>query len=301
MEGCIEFPGILYDSILLLSFACGSEPCFDMLISKENAAFVQRLKAGIGNEIAALPPYLHPFFAEYEKSSSFVQSTLFELQPYNQMDRMHLVLNNTQYLKRQLVEYFYPERKQDTVNKIMSLTFPDAFEILAKPSKPHPFTTLLVLVLTRFESVLKSVVQTIDATCRYMTEIHRSIIPPGPGPFENMPSQTWAKLKVLSGTSKTVSLQFSLTLIEDHRIAYHPVEPYFFLLGERFGERIESCFKYEDVSPLAFAAALGNAAKCIIFEALLKYAPMSAAEMEAACVMGKSTLLSKSAQRISQQ
>ena len=241
-----------------------------------------------------VPEHLFPLICRQGKPYSFLSAVLFDERKYSQcgFTGTERILKNDSYIRRRFVEYYFPDIGPDNIRKIMRLEYPDTMGLLNQAFVQPSLQAKFLYILFHFEEAIKETISIITWVREEMEKQHRQFVKQNEEALQRIQkAPTIEKLKAISGVAPVnTHILFSLSLLEEEKLSFRKDEPDFFILGSRFMDVLETQYKYCNLTPVSFLRALGNEAKCVIFEALMDSDSMSTAEMERRLHLSKNAI-----------
>lgn len=284
--------GCIYDTLLFLS-AWAAEESTDA--NDVLSAYHEDAKQFIIQN-TRFPRYLFPFLHRHGENESFLFNLFFGRDhEYSNCssEMLQYTLNNKSYVKRAFWEYYLPNADARAVHNIITMENPDKVaETLEQRSTSRNIDTFLFYILADFDKVVGDLYDIVNSVCTQMNELRGRILPDLCEDFLRKDS-VYRKLKTITGANVKNESEFtvSVSLMKADVFSYLVNERNFVLLGYDFEKRLDSEYKYADVSLYSFAQAIAsNPLKYDIFTALLAQSPLTTAELSIQLNMSRSAL-----------
>lgn len=272
--------GCIYDTLAFLS--AFTKESIDGLSDKtvaETSAYYRKWEGIIKGKIT-VPNFLCLFFNRPKDACSFMHSVFFD-RPYSECtyERLRLVMNNRLHMKKRFIAYHFPEADEPTINKLLTMDSHDVIDILIRRSMDSIQEIYFFYTFINFESVLQTLFDVVKKVYSEISDL-RGFDLPAYDEFIKQES-TFSKLKAITNTLEVSDADFTiaLSLMESDTFLYHASERNFVLLGYDFEKRLDTDYKYSDVTLYSFAQAIGNPVKYDICNSLLTQSPMTSADL----------------------
>jgi len=278
MQHYINKPGILFDSLMFLSKYCednspyDENPKYHLIISK-----LRENSVDISKSLSLLT-------APYNKKPSFLYTVLFDEWEYSicSISKLTQVIKNVSYMKNRFIEFYLPDLQHSDMRKISDMVYPDAINLITESTLLQDHKTYFIHSVINFESILQDLLRIINFIHKEITALHEQFIMQNQTIFKKLENGNDIDRLFTISHAKNMrgDFHYSLSLLDIGRISFRLEEPALFILGSEFDKILETRYKYSHLTPISFAASLGNEAKRSIFDALSKRFVMSTADME---------------------
>lgn len=272
-------PGVLLDSIVFLTRYCDEKAHCPQNGGNPHYIAIRESAIRTGLQVSG---HLAPLFCRHNGQPSFLQDLLLSDIPYSGQcgDEWARRLRTRTGFLTCMIRYFLPDARDDDTKKMIAMEYPYSLEIVERHLNTCISKAEFIYTFYHADKVQKDIESTLALVLGEVSKCHHLYTEENPDFMKYLQRKdSVKKLSSISGLSGD-GLRFSLSLLDPHIITYHPEEPCFFILGCRCGEVLNTKYKYCTVTPLSFARDLGNDAKCVIFEALMTGAIMTAGDME---------------------
>lgn len=275
--------GCIFDTLTFLSAWIGE-------ITKKESANANNVLADYYHDAkqsimknTKLPCYLYPFLCRHGDNESFLFHLFFESK-YSKcnFDTLNHTLNNKSYIKRKFISFHIPTANDQAVNNVIKMDNPDSvIEVLAQRSTDKDTDTYLFYILSNFDEVIETLHDVVHSVCMQMYSLRQLLLPDLCA--KALKKETvYDKLKAITSANALNESSFtvSVSLMNPDLFSYRTGERNFILLGYDFEKRLDSEYRYIDISLYSFAQAIAsNPLKYDIFTALYNESPLTAADI----------------------
>lgn len=285
--------GCIYDTLMFLSAWINETTGNIAEMNNDLSAYYNDVKQSI-KQNTELPRYLYPFLYRNGEAESFLFSLIFNRE-YSKcnFDLLRYTLTNKLFIKMSFLSHYIPNVKDQTIRDVVKMeNSNNVIEALAKRSTDRNTDTYLFYIFANFDNVIQALYDVVHSVYSQMETLRKFILPD----FitKTLKKETvYKKLRAITNANVLNESDFtvSVSLMKTDILSYRTDERNFILLGYDFEKRLESEYKYCDVSLYSFAQAIAsNPLKYDIFTALSNQSPLTAADLSMRLNTGRSAL-----------
>lgn len=260
--------GYIYDAILY--FSLRSEKW------NEIPDEVLEIEIQLGDLGIKMEEYMIPFYYSSNKPSWF--STLFKQNKGDlTLQKMNTILSNRQYLTNSFLMYFFPKASASPSKKklLKNPTQRQVLEIIQEEVKNPEIELYLYYILLHLKDSLDILYQIFLSVFEIVKKIHSNYLSEKNSFIDALKKKDITdKLSAIVGT-KPYKLNCALSLLDPKCISHNIMDTETLILGKDFTKRVNTEYKYCNVTLYSLVVSIGNSVKYGIFKIFLQHNPVA--------------------------